>query len=190
MKQLITLLLVLILVCAPLSWGSAEMDPHEYTPGLSMSIQEFIDKYNMIPSSLTSPYLALTKPDEWVKSDGYNVAWFHAAQDSDVRIMLMSLDIESGQQLKAGLDAVRIYNFRAKDYVSFISVAVRCTSLFAYDIAGTSTALYNVTDTIKYYYENVNDIFASAVTTINQEKPVELLFKDLRSESYFEIRTK
>ena len=179
MKRFLALLILIVFL--PVS-GLA------YSPGLGMSVQEFMDKYNAIPASLGSLYLPLSQPDEWVKSDGYQVAWFHAAQNSDVRIMLMSQDDEAGQSLQTGLDAVRIYNFRPLDFVSFISTAIRCTSLFALDVANTSTAYYHVAETIKYYYENVNDLFSSAVTTIYADAPVQLVFKQIGNESYFEIR--
>ena len=146
MKKLITIILILAMALPAAAPADA------YKSELGMTMNEFIMKYNSIPSALGSPYVPLKKEYNWSKMDDYNIAWFYPCSDESVKIMLLSKDEKAGKSLSAGLDMIKIYAY--SDLLGLISVTKRCTGIFTPDFFGMSLAPYYITDIISYYYEN------------------------------------
>lgn len=149
MKRFLCLLLVLVFV--PLVSFSDSV----YSSKLNMTMQDFVEKYNMIGASLDSPLKALENPYRWTKYNKYNVAWFQCDKKSNVILLLESSDPASDHHsLSCGLDCVQIAVFGTENFLSHVAVASRAFSLFAPNILGLDSSYYLVGNLMKEYYDN------------------------------------
>ena len=144
-------LLAVLLVIAMLLHAAALAD---YSPGLGMSMSDFITKYNSVQAALESPYSALSKPSSWTVWNGYHLAWFSADKSNTVTILLMTKDPKDAQLLTSGLDAIQIFIRKGDDFVQLISVTDRCASIFGIELLGSSFSGLRVTQVLKSYFEN------------------------------------
>lgn len=180
MKRYFILICIFIL-CLPVA--SAE----EYSPELSMDINSFILKYNAIGSSLDSSLVSLKGPYKWTEFDKYHVSWFSPDSKSGVTILLLSADPSNVRSTKAGLDSVQIFMEKDSDFLSFITIASRCTQIFSDDIFGANLAPLYISDLISYYYQNSNGTDYSAYRTIDANQLYILSFFKTYNQYYFTI---
>ena len=152
MRKLLALLLILLFIPCVSNAGDAA-----YSPGLEMTMEDFVSKYNALGSSLDSPLMALKVPTKWTVFNGQNVAWFKADSKSGVTILLLSKDKGAGKKLSAGLDEIQIYTSKASEFQALITVAMRCADLYASEILTLNIAPYAIAQVISYYYDNNYD---------------------------------
>ena len=147
MKRLIVIILVIALLLPVVSLA-------EYSPGLNMTMYEFLLKYNAIQAALEAPYKVIAKAELWTTWNDYHIAWFTADKDNKTTILLMTKDPSDAQMLTSGLDMIQIFSKNDSDYVPLISVTNRCASVFSSEIFGTPLSPLIISNAISYYYEN------------------------------------
>lgn len=147
MKKLITIILILALALPAVALA-------EYSPGLNMTMSDYMNKYNSIQAALGAPYAALVKPTSWTIWNDYHVAWFNADNDKTITILLMTKDPADAQMLTSGLDKIQIFAKSEKNFVELISITDRCANVFSSELFGVSFSALRITNTIKSYYEN------------------------------------
>ena len=149
MKRLFALILVLVFL--PLFCLSESA----YSPALSMTMQDFVSKYNMNGVPFGSSLKGLERAYNWSAWDKYHVAWFEADSKSSVTILLETTDPAFVPGfLTSGVDRIQIYITNDRDFPALISVASRCLSMFASNVLGLDTSYYYIAQIIKDYYEN------------------------------------
>ena len=146
MKKLFALFLILLFLPV--------LSLAEYKPALNMTMDDFITKYNALPSALGSPYNALSFSWQWSSFQDYQVAWFYPIKDKNVIIWLLSKDKTNMNTTKAGLDAIQIYSSSTESFVPLISITARCTDLFSTDLLGSPMGEIFITKAIRLFYEN------------------------------------
>ena len=183
MRRLLCLFLVLLFLPVVSLASSASPD---YEPSLKMNMSTFVTKYNALGSSLSSSLLPLEKPFQWSTYDKYRVAWFNTDKKSGVKILLLSADPKAGVGLEAGIDVIQIYMEKPADFLSFVTIAVRCSQLFSSELFGSSLAPLAVADIMSYYYENSTGSYY-AYRSLDSENIYALMFFMDHDSYYFEI---
>lgn len=153
-----------------------------YSPALSMTMDQFISKYNALGSSLNSSLVALKNPYFWSTFEDYLVGWFKADSKAETVILLMTKETEKGKTTFSGLDKIQIYSPQSQ-ILSLITVSTRCTSLFSEDLFGTSLASLYVGNLLEYYYENCPEDEGSAYRGIDSDSKNVLQF--FKSDGYY-----
>lgn len=186
MKKIFLILVVCILAIFAVT---ASAESIAYEPGLDMTMDAFISKYNAIGSALDSPIIALKFPMEWTTFQDKNVAWFKADKETNITVLLMSADTGSVMKTSAGLDEIQIFG-EAKYFPALITIAKRCASVFAEDLFGISTASFVITEAISYYYENNLDSmkYYSYYYLDNEQKYTIQFWRSGGTEFYFSIK--
>ena len=109
MKRLIVIILVIALLLPVVSLA-------EYSPGLNMTMYEFLLKYNAIQAALEAPYKVIAKAELWTTWNDYHIAWFTADKDNKTTILLMTKDPSDAQMLTSGLDMIQIFSKNDSDF--------------------------------------------------------------------------
>ncbi len=117
-------------------------------------MDEFIIKYNAVPTALDAPYKPLDKPVLWTDFDEYHVAWFYPESSSAVALLLLSTDKENVKTTKAGLDAVEVYSLSKDSWIPLVCVTKRCSSIFSEEVFPLSLDSAGIINALTYYYEN------------------------------------
>lgn len=186
MKKLACILLcIAVMLTTAYSFASAEKST--YSPALGLTMEQFISKYNAIGSSLTSPLIALDKPYYWSTYGDYNIAWYKADSKASTSILLYTKDTNNKKSTKSGLDMVQIYIEKETDFLSLITVTLKCTEIFAQDLFGNSMAPYYLSSVIKYYYENCLNTDLTAIHTIDADNTNMIQFYKSGNEYFFVI---
>ena len=146
---MLSLLLVVILL-----FPSVSLSESSYSSKLGMTMDEFIIKYNAVPTTLDSPYKSLAKPAFWTDFNEYHVAWFYPESSSAVALLLLSADKENVKSTKAGLDAVQVFSLSKDSWIPLICVTKRCTSIFSEEVFTLSLDSFGIIEALTYYYEN------------------------------------
>ncbi len=149
LKVLFPLFLMIFLIVPTISTSESS-----YTSKLGMTMEDFILKYNAVPTALNSPYKSLSKPIQWSTFNGYNVAWFYPESSSTIALLLLSKDTNNIKNTKAGLDAIQIFSLSKESWIPLLCITKRCASIYGEDIFGISTSSFSIIETINYYYEN------------------------------------
>ena len=181
MKKLIAIILIIALFLPVTSLA-------DYSPGLKMTMNDFLLKYNAIQAALEAPYKMLAKAESWTTWNEYHIAWFTADKDSKITILLMTKDPSDAQMLTSGLDSVQIFAKTETDLVPLISVTNRCASVFAVQMFGTSFAPQIITNTISFYYENnCKEKQLTAYNSLDENQELALSFFIDGNFPYFDI---
>ena len=150
MKKIIILLLSVYLVLT----SSVSNSEQTYYPGLDMTMDDFIMRYNSLGTALGSPLVELKMPLKWTVFNDYRVAWFYPSSDNPIILFLMTKEKDSGNTTASGLDRIQIEMDDAKDFIAFLTVSDRCASIFSEQFFGMTMSEYCIYDMINYYYEN------------------------------------
>lgn len=180
MKRFLCFLIVLVLLPI-LSFASSA-----YEPSLGMDISTFIAKYNSLGTSLASSLTALEKPYQWTNFNKYRVAWFNTDKNSGVKILFLSSDPKAGLGLDAGIDIIQIYMENPADFLSFITIAIRCSQLFSNQFYGSTLAPFCVADIMSFFYENIGSQ-QSVYRSLDSDDVYALMFFKDHNSYYFEI---
>ena len=180
MKRFFCLLFALVLLPV-FSFASSA-----YQPELGMDISTFMSKYNSLGSSLSSSLTALEKPYQWTSFEKYRVAWFNPDKKSSVKILLLSADPKAGLSLDSGVDIIQIYMENPADFLSFVTIAIRCSQLFSTEFFGSSLAPLCVGDILSYFYENSSTSY-SAYRSLDSDNVYALMFFIDQNSYYFQI---
>ena len=137
MKKLLACLLIVVSLtgCIPVMAS----DNADYTPALGMTINEFVNKYNLIQSPLGAPYKRLPINANIVSRGIYTCAAFTPADKSGIEMLAVTLE-ENAKTADAGADAVFLFCYKDSDWLSFIATAKRITSLFSMEMFGVNYA--------------------------------------------------
>ena len=144
MKKLITIILILAMLLPAAALA-------DYTPALEMYVDDFLMKYNAISAPIGSPYEKIEKSYDFSSTSEYRFQWYKPAKDSSVVIFLGTKDT---QFVNSGIDIIQIGTSNSKDFLDLISIATRCSDIFASDLFGTKLSGMQVNNVIRYYYEN------------------------------------
>lgn len=178
-------ILAVLLILALLLPAAALAD--DYSPDLGMTMDDYIIKYNAVQAALGAPYVPMETPYLWSSWEGFRLAWFHADNERKVTILLLSKDPANNRSTKAGLDEIQIFTKSESDFIPLTSVAIRCSTIFAAELFGTSVAPMRIGSIIEYYYEN-NCLKKgmSAYNTLDEDgKTAVALFHDSTSGYYY-----
>ena len=145
MKRLIAIILILVMLVPAAALAE------DYSPALGMNKEEFFLKYNAISAPLGSPYNKIEKSYHLSANGVYTYFWFKPAQNSSVVLFLATKDSDFSNY---GIDMIQIGTNNKDDFIDLISIAARCSDIFASDILGTKLSAYRVGEVIRYYYEN------------------------------------
>ena len=170
--RIISLFLVLLLLIPTVV--TAE---NSYSAKLGMTMDEFILRYNAVPTTLESPYKSLSKPSLWTEFNDYHVAWFYPESNSNIALLLLSKDKENVKSTKCGLDIIQIVSLSKEDMIPLICITKRCASIYGEDLFGISISSFAVIEAVSYYYEN--DLEKKGYTSyrsLNADETIALTF--------------
>ena len=150
MKRLFCSFLALVLLLAPV----LSFTDSAYQPNLNMTVSDFAYKYNAVSTSLNSPLVPMLFDFDWHSSENGSYVSFTPDPSSSVSIRLFSDDPVSAMTSSAGLDRIQIWMNDEATFLCFVSVAIRCASVFSEDLFGTSIAPQAVASLLSYSYDN------------------------------------
>lgn len=153
MKKKVAGLLSLLLAVFFL-FPSGSLSESSYSPKLGMTMDEFIIKYNAVPTTLDSPFKSLAMPAFWTDFDEYHVAWLYPESSSAVGLLLLSADKDNLKSTKAGLDVVQVFSLSKDSWIPLICVTKRCAGIFSEEVFSLSLDSFSIIEALKYYYEN------------------------------------
>lgn len=182
MKKTICLLLIILFL--PVCSFS-----ESYSPGLGMTIADFIYKYNSAPAPIVSPYRSLKEPEKWFTFLDYSCTSYNPDTDFCVQITLMTKDTTQPNSASSGLDCIEISNVYNGDLVSLIAFAERCASFFTEELFGTSFSKLKITEAITYYYDNMlKRKKQMSYVSLDSDQLYALCFAYADSHYYFQIK--
>lgn len=158
-KILACLLIICALNCvaiAPVCGDSAD-----YSPGLGMTINEFANKYNIIPAAAGAPYKRLPTNASLMNRASYTCAVFNPVSNTGLEMLAITRE-KNAKTADAGLDAVFLFCYNDKDWMPFVATAKRIAYSFSPQVFGINYSDLYVGKLITEYYETMakeNDMY-------------------------------
>lgn len=150
MKRILVMSLILVLLAGCVSVkADAETG---YVPALGMTINEFVNKYNMIQTPLGAPYKKLPVNASMKTRGDYFCAVYSPVNKSGMEILAVTLE-ENKKTADAGADAILLLCYKDSDILSFISTAKRITSMFSVEVFDINYSGLYIGELIADYYE-------------------------------------
>ena len=151
MKRISVLSLVLVLFFSSVS---AKADGNiGYVPALGMTINELVNKYNMIQSPLGAPYKKLKVNASIENRGAYTCAVFPVANNTGIEMLAITLE-KNKKNADAGADGILLICYKDSELLPFFSVAKRITSMFSTEIFGVNYSGLYIGDLISAFYES------------------------------------
>ena len=100
--------------------------------------------------------------------------------------MILSTDPKAGVGLDAGIDTIQLYMDNTADFLSFVTIAVRCSQIFSTEFFGSSLAPLAVADIMAYFYENSAGSYY-AYRSLDSDNVYALMFFKDHNSYYFQI---
>ena len=151
MKRIFAAFLILALLagCVP----ALAADASGYAPALGMTINDLVNKYNMIQTPLGAPYKKLPINATMEHRGNYFCASFFPANNSGIEMLAVTLE-KTKSTADAGADAILLICYKDSDLISFISTAKRITSLFSMELFGVNYSGLYIGVLISDFYES------------------------------------
>lgn len=151
MKKMLVLALAL---CLSVGFAPVLAEKEDgYAPALGMTINDLVNKYNLIQTPLGAPYKKLPINAPMEHRGSYFCASFFPANNSGIEMLAITLE-KTKSTADAGADAVLLICYKDSDLISFISTAKRITSLFSMELFGVNYSGLYIGVLISDFYES------------------------------------